>query len=293
MSRSRQMAHRKQPIPRGGRNSARILGFSLVVAAIGVATIWIGWRWVSPAGPQRDDKAQPVGLGKPFLDDERAVFAQYGRSDSCEACHEEEYKLWQDSNHGLAERPVEPVLDRVAFDPARSFRYGRQTTEVRWTNGIAEVTSEGLSRKLEPHAVARVIGNDPLRQFLVPFPGGRFQTLEASYDPRSNQWFNVYGNEDREPGEWGHWTGRGMNWNDMCASCHNTRVRKNYDPASDTYHTTMAEPTVGCESCHGPLQAHNQSAKAIRQIQPERSNAHQVAAGSDRGLLRLLSRSAG
>ena len=123
---------------------------------------------------------------------------------------------------------------------------------------VAEVTSVGPSGKPEPHAVARVIGNDPLRQFLVPFPGGRFQTLEGSYDPHSNQWFNVYGNEDRQPGEWGHWTGRGMNWNDMCASCHNTRVRKNYDPANDTYHTTMAEPTVGCESCHGPPQAHNQ-----------------------------------
>jgi hypothetical protein len=47
-----------------------------------------------------------------------------------------------------------------------------------------------------------------------------------------------------------------MNWNDMCASCHNTRVRKDYDPASDTYHTTMAELTVGCEACHGPLKAH-------------------------------------
>ena len=258
MSRSRQKAPRKQPFSRGERNSARIFGFGLVVAAIGVATLWIGWRWVSPAEPQRDDKAQSARLGELFLDDERAVFAQYGRSDSCKACHEDEYKLWKDSNHGMAERPVEPVLDRAAVDPARSFRHGRQTTEVRWTNGVAEVTSVGLSRKPEPHAVARVIGKDPLRQFLVPFPGGRFQTLEASYDPHSNQWFNVYGNEDRQPGEWGHWTGRGMNWNDMCASCHNTRVRKNYDPARDTYHTTMAEPTVGCESCHGPLQAHNQ-----------------------------------
>jgi tetratricopeptide (TPR) repeat protein len=81
--------------------------------------------------------------------------------------------------------------------------------------------------------------------------------MEASFDPQRNEWFNVYGQEDRQPGEWGHWTGRGMNWNDMCAVCHNTRVRKNYDAASDAYHTTMAEMTVGCEACHGPLRAHN------------------------------------
>jgi len=110
------------------------------------------------------------------------------------------------------------------------------------TNGIASVTSVGLSRRPETHAIARVIGNRPLRQFLIPFPGGRFQTLEASYDPRSNQWFNANGEEDRQPGEWGHWTGRGANWNFMCASCHDTRLQKNYDETSDSYHTTMPIP---------------------------------------------------
>jgi len=66
----------------------------------------------------------------------------------------------------------------------------------------------------------------------------------------------VYGNEDRKPGEWGHWTGRGMVWNTMCASCHNTRVRKNYDASTDTFHTTMAQQTVSCEACHGPMKEH-------------------------------------
>ena len=148
--------------------------------------------------------------------------------------------------------------DRAAFDPPRSFRHGTQISQVRWADGAAEVTSVGLSGQPEPRAVARVIGHDPLRQFLVPFPGGRFQALETSYDPRSNEWFNVYGNEDRRPGEWGHWTGRGMNWNFMCAGCHNTRLRRNYDEGTDSYHTTMAEMSVGCEACHGPLKAHNE-----------------------------------
>ncbi len=116
----------------------------------------------------------------------------------------------------------------------------------------------GFSGKTETHRAERVIGHDPLRQFLVAAPGGRFQTLEMSWDPRKIEWFNVYGNEDRKPGEWGHWTGRGMNWNSMCASCHNTRVRKNYDPVKDEYHTTMAERTVSCESCHGPMKSHNE-----------------------------------
>jgi len=109
-----------------------------------------------------------------------------------------------------------------------------------------------------PYQLDRVIGNDPLQQFLVAIPGGRWQTLEASWDPGKREWFNVYGEEDRLPGESGHWTGRGMNWNSMCAFCHNTRLRKNYDEATDAYHTRMVEMRVGCESCHGPMKAHVQ-----------------------------------
>jgi predicted CXXCH cytochrome family protein len=184
-------------------------------------------------------------------------FASYGGSASCQSCHPDEYQLWKNSHHGQAERAVDPVRDRAAFDPPQSLRAGSQTTTVCWTNGTAVVTAPGLSHQPEAHTVARVIGNDPLLQYLVPFPGGRWQTLEASYDPHARQWFNSYGDEDRQPGEWGHWTGRGMNWNSMCAACHNTRLQKNYDETNDTFHTTMAEPSVGCEACHGPLQPHN------------------------------------
>jgi tetratricopeptide (TPR) repeat protein len=195
---------------------------------------------------------------KSFYPGEQKVFAQYGGSESCKDCHEEEYDLWKKSNHGLAERLVQPDRDRADFDPAQTFKHGTQTSTASWSNGVAFLTSIGLSRKPEAHAIARVIGNDPLLQYLVPFPGGRFQILEASYDPHSSQWFNAYGNDDRQPGEWGHWTGRGMNWNSACAECHNTRLRKNYDESTDSFHTTMAERTVGCEACHGPLRAHNE-----------------------------------
>ena len=47
-----------------------------------------------------------------------------------------------------------------------------------------------------------------------------------------------------------------MNWNTQCASCHNTRLRKNYDETTDSYHTAMAEMSVSCEACHGPMKAH-------------------------------------
>lgn len=128
---------------------------------------------------------------------------------------------------------------------------------MRADNGHYEVITKGLHGTNEIFPVVRVLAESPLRQMLVAFPGGRLQATEAAWDPRSNQWFDVYGAEDRKPGEWGHWTGRGMNWNSMCAVCHNTRVRKNYDAATDSYQTEMAEHGVGCEACHGPMKAHD------------------------------------
>jgi len=183
-------------------------------------------------------------------------FADYAGSASCRECHAQACQRWAKSHHAEAERLVQTNLDRVAFDPPRELSQGGQKEAFQWHNGRAEVAALGAAGTWETNAVDRVSGEDPLRQFLVPFPGGRWQVLETAYDPRSNGWFNVFGDEGRHPGEWGHWTGRGMNWNSMCAACHNTSVRKNYDAATDRYHTVMAERTVSCEACHGPLKAH-------------------------------------
>lgn len=191
------------------------------------------------------------------LEDERVVFATYAGSASCQECHAEEYEQWQDSHHGRAERLVDAKTDGAAFEVHR-FRHGTQETSVRMTNGQFQIITTGLHGTQEVFQVDRVLAESPLRQMLISFPGGRWQATEAAYDPRSNEWFNVYGNEDRQPGEWGHWTGRGMNWNAMCAACHNTRVRKNYDIATDSFRTAMVERGVGCESCHGPMKAHNE-----------------------------------
>jgi tetratricopeptide (TPR) repeat protein len=186
----------------------------------------------------------------------RICAADYAGSASCAECHKEAYDAWQNSNHHVAERPMQDRLDEAGFQPPRTLTFASQHIEVSRMGGEYQVIALGPSNQYAPFRIERVIGRDPVRQFLTRFPGGRFQALEASYDPGRNEWFDVFGNEDRHPGEWGHWTGRGMNWNSMCASCHNTALRQNYNQARDTYETTMIEPGVGCESCHGPLKDH-------------------------------------
>ena len=238
-----------------GKSTTIPLAWTIVAAAIVVvaAGAWLFW-------PERN--YTPVLKPKPpppklfVMEEEKAVFGTYAGSATCKACHAVEFDKWIKSNHGMAERVPRDDMDRAAFDPPRSFTHGTQTTEVRKTGDAFEVVTLGFGFKRDAYPVRRVIGNDPLRQFLVEGQNGRLHTLEACFDPHKGDWFNVYGNEDRKPGEWGHWTGRGMVWNQMCASCHNTRVRKNYDAPTDTYHTTMAEMTVSCESCHGGMKSH-------------------------------------
>lgn len=183
------------------------------------------------------------------------AFRGYVGPESCRGCHPVEYQRWAQSAHGLAERPFR-AADQAAFNPPRSIKHGADTTVVRTNGDQFQVVTLGLESNLQPFRLERVIGNMPLIQFLTPFPGGRYQVQEASYDPKSNQWFYVYGEDFRNPGEYGHWTGRGMNWNSQCAECHNTCLKKNYDAATDSYRTTMAGMSVNCEACHGPLQAH-------------------------------------
>jgi len=250
------------PTPPSSWQAGIVIGGGALALVASIA--WALW-------PQKKFTPVPMTLSlakaTPFvMPDEQTTFSQYAGSQSCQECHADQFAKWQSSHHGLAERKPDPKLDDPAFVPNRTFTHGTQTTETRKTGSDYELIALGFGDKITPYRAERVIGHDPLRQFLVDGGNGRLQAMEACLDPHKNEWFNVYGNEDRKPGEWGHWTGRGMVWNQMCATCHNTRLRKNYDASTDSYKTTMAEMSVSCESCHGPMKTHNEWQHANRGI---------------------------
>ena len=188
---------------------------------------------------------------------DKAIFATYAGSESCRDCHADVFDRFKNSHHALAEQKIDVEKLKAFFEPAREIPHGTQKSQVSRKGDSLVFTSANASGKKEDFIMTRIIGVDPLQQFLVAQPGGRLQTLELAIDPKKADWFDVFGKEDRKPGEWGHWTGRGMVWNSMCASCHNTRLQKNYDPATDSYATSMAENRVGCEACHGPMHEHD------------------------------------
>ena len=180
----------------------------------------------------------------------------YAGSERCAPCHAEHFERWRSSHHAQAERPVDLELDTVAFEGKPAIEHGSTTSHVQHRDGRFEITTANGSGDEQTFVAQRVIGVEPLRQYLVETPGGRWQALSLAYDPAGDEWFDIFGEEDRRPGEWGHWTGRGMNWNSQCADCHQTNFVKGYDDEHDRYDSSWAELGVGCEACHGPLEAH-------------------------------------
>jgi tetratricopeptide (TPR) repeat protein len=175
---------------------------------------------------------------------------------SCAECHWDTYADWAISHHARANRPIDRELDRDAFVPAQTIVHGSFTSRFYEANGNYVVDTVGQDGKQTAFEPTMILALEPLRQALIPYPDGRFQATEMAFDPIQGDWFNVYGEEDRQPHEWGHWSRQGMNWNTQCAYCHTTNLKKGYNPEDDTYQTTWDFHGVSCRQCHGNMDEH-------------------------------------
>jgi predicted CXXCH cytochrome family protein len=123
------------------------------------------------------------------------------------------------------------------------------------------VRTDGPDGKLHDYEIKYAFGITPLQQYLVELDKGRLQALTIAWDTRSKQeggqrWFHLYPDEDITHTDELHWTRTNFNWNSMCAECHSTNLKKNYDSTTDTFKTSWSEIDVSCEACHGPSSNH-------------------------------------
>ena len=189
----------------------------------------------------------------------------YVGREKCVKCHEKENKAWLGSDHDRAMDPATPDTVLGNFDNA-IFVFKGVTSRFYTRDGRYFVETEGPDGKTGEFPVTYVFGFDPLQQYLVPFPGGRLQCLPIAWDVERKTWFHLYPDHPPPPGDWLHWTRNGQNWNGMCAECHSTDLKKNYDPKSDSYHTTWSEIDVSCEACHGPGSRHVAWGELLAQV---------------------------
>ncbi|MBK8908897.1 MAG: hypothetical protein IPM60_13635, partial [Rhodospirillales bacterium] len=174
----------------------------------------------------------------------------------CAGCHRGEAAAWSGSHHDLAmqeatEATVLGDFDDVVFHAdgvwARFFK----------RDGAFLVHTEGPDGVLRDYEIAYTFGVQPLQQYLIAFPDGRYQAFALAWDTRPTEdggqrWFHLYPGQGIRPGDALHWTGINQNWNFMCAECHSTDLKRGYDFDRDRFQTTWSEIDVSCEACHGP-----------------------------------------
>jgi Tfp pilus assembly protein PilF len=146
------------------------------------------------------------------------------------------------------------------FDSASFKHFGMTSTFFR-RDGKYFVRTDGPDGRLHEYPIAYTFGVFPLQQYLVGFPGGRYQALNVVWDTRpkkdgGQRWFHLYPKEQVPHTDPLHWTGPYQNWNFMCAECHSTNVRKGFVAAENRYETSFSEIDVSCEACHGPGSNH-------------------------------------
>ncbi len=202
----------------------------------------------------------PVLTGCQSSDSYSDAEASFVGRQTCVGCHAAQDSLWRGSHHDLAMEVADSTTVLGDFDDASFTNYGITSTFTS-RDGKYFVRTDGLDGELREHEVAYTFGVDPLQQYLIEFPDGRYQALSIAWDARpegegGQRWYHIYPDEEIDHEDELHWTGPNQNWNYMCAECHSTDLRKNYDAENDRYDTTWAEIDVACESCHGPGSRH-------------------------------------
>jgi tetratricopeptide (TPR) repeat protein len=179
----------------------------------------------------------------------------FAGSEACRDCHRAEYDKWAGSHHRWAMAPATERTVLGDFDNA-VFTYFGKTSRFYRRDGRYFVHTQGVDGKPGEFEITHTFGWYPLQQYLIPFPGGRMQCLPIAWDVVKKRWYHLPPESPLDPRDWLYWTNNGQNWNGMCAECHSTDLKKNYDPKTDTYATTWSEISVGCEACHGPGSEH-------------------------------------
>ena len=179
---------------------------------------------------------------------------------ACGGCHAAETERWKTSHHALAMQKASATTVLGDFANVTLTHHGVTTTFSRDDEKFM-VRTEGPDGALHDYEITYTFGVSPLQQYLIAFPGGRYQALGIAWDSRPKEqggqrWFPLYPGQNLRARDSLHWTGRDQTWNYQCASCHSTDLKKNYDLAADSYATRWTDVDVACEACHGPGSRH-------------------------------------
>ncbi|MFC1580201.1 tetratricopeptide repeat protein [Thermodesulfobacteriota bacterium] len=208
-------------------------------------------------------------------------------TEKCATCHKREFDLWKGSHHDHAMEVATPETVLGDFNNAR-FEYFGAVSRFYRKEGRFFVHTQGPEGKMGEFEITHTFGWYPLQQYLIPFPGGRLQCLPIAWDVKKKQWYHLNPEAPVDPKDWLYWTNAGQNWNGMCAECHSTDLKKNYDIQKSAFQTTWSDIDVGCEACHGPGSWHTAWAELPDMARPPVKNYDLVVQSSGIGSRELV-----
>ncbi len=254
---------RAKPVPKRS-NTVVVVCLACLVLAL-LAFGW--WRW---SGRKPQESSRIVSS------------ATYVGGTRCADCHAKEAAAWRSSHHALA---MEVSNDSSVLGNFNDTKFSGDgvTANFSHSGGKYLVRTDDSEGKPRDFDAAYTFGVYPLQQYLLPLSRGRMQSFVVAWDSRAKdqggqRWFDLYPGQKISASDPLHWTGRNQTWNYMCADCHSTNLRKNYDLAKDSYATTWSEIDVSCETCHGPGSNH------VKWAQAHKDTSYNVAAAGN-GLL--------
>lgn len=174
---------------------------------------------------------------------------------ACAACHAGQVQAWTGSHHDLAMQEATSATVLGDFADATFTKDGVRTRFFR-RDGKFWVRTDGEDGRPADFEVKYTFGVEPLQQYLIPLDRGRLQAFTIAWDTARRRWFHLYPAERIDHRDPLHWTRPSQNWNFMCAECHSTDLKKNYDARTDSYDTSWRQIDVGCQACHGPASRH-------------------------------------
>ncbi len=195
-----------------------------------------------------------------------------GRS-ACIECHQDQSEAFALSHHDLAMDLATDLSVVGNFDDA-TIEHDGITSRMFRDGDRFMVHTEGEDGEMRDFEVKYVFGVEPLQQYMVEFDRtddmpaneiSRVQVLRISWDTLAGRWFYLRPpdvDDKLEPDDPLHWTGVAQRWQTMCADCHSTNLKRNFDAKTARYHTTYSEIDVSCEACHGPGSLHIELAKS-------------------------------
>lgn len=186
-------------------------------------------------------------------------FANALESSRCINCHTEQVQQWQHSDHGKSMDLATEKSVLGDFNNVTVTHYSQTARFFKKEDGFYASLSQ--QNHTQEYLISYVFGHFPLQQYLIETQEGRYQVFPFAWDSRDKseggqRWYPNYPDEDIAENDRLHWKQPLQNWNGMCADCHSTGLKRNFDTQTSTFSSHFDTINISCASCHGEMANH-------------------------------------